>query len=131
MADPSHCTGRMHEGNERVVTGNTGQLFVAYNSGDSTRHGQVEGGARRDVSPKSKPEEDSSDQDTLDSESASASEEETVISEESQEDKIVLRLKTYPKSNSPGPSENDQNSTTAVPPALLGEIRKMIQEECE
>ncbi|KAB5582728.1 hypothetical protein GE09DRAFT_1049702 [Coniochaeta sp. 2T2.1] len=110
-----------------MPTQDNGRTFVGYNS-NSSRRKQVVGG---NVSPRSTPEEDSSDEEATDSGSASDSEEETIISDEIQEDQVGLNSKTdSPVSNKSQVSGEDEKLTIAsVQPALLGEIRKMIQEE--
>lgn len=143
MANPPYRSNVMKNGSETVTTQgdtrNDDPPFVAYNSWNPTWQSDAEGGAHREVSPKSKPEEDSSGNDATDSESASESDEETIISDEIQEDNLALQLAPGPEPISPGSEKpalsvlnsHDEDSATTVPPALLGEIRKMIQEECK
>lgn len=134
MANPPLRPDILQNESDRMATQSTGRLFIAYNSGNSTRHSQADRGVGGDVSPRSKPEDDSSDEDASDSGSATDSEEETIISEEVQEDK-VRQLRADHKSDVSVTNklqvsgQDDKPSATSVPPTLLVELRKMIQEE--
>ena len=132
MANPALRPGVSEVDSGRTNVQINGQQFVGYNI-NSSRRNQVVGGI---VSPKSKPEDDSSGEEATDSESASDSEEETVISDEIQEDQVRQQLNADLKSNLPVSGKqtsavNERLTIASVPPALLGEIRKMIQEECK
>ncbi|OIW27404.1 hypothetical protein CONLIGDRAFT_633761 [Coniochaeta ligniaria NRRL 30616] len=134
MATPVLRPNTLQNERDRMTTQSPEQLFIAYNSGNSTRHGQADAVVRRDVSPRSKPEEDSSDEEATDSGSASDSEEETIISDEIQEEKAQQLSPDHKSDVSLSnklqeSNQDDKPSATSVPPALLGEIRKMIQEE--
>lgn len=119
------------------MTQNNGQSFNGRKSVNTPQHRQNDGGARSDISPSLKPEEDTSDEDATDSGSGSDSEEETIISDEVQEVGLGQQLEADPKSDASVSEKlqvsrhDDEVSAKSVPSALLGEIRKMIQEECK
>lgn len=134
MANPPLRPDTLQIESDRMATQSTGRLFIAYNSANSTRHSQADRVVRGDVSPRSKPEDDSSDEDASDSGSATDSEEETIISEEVQEDKVRQVSADHKSDISVTDklqvsSQDDKPSATSVPPTLLVELRKMIQEE--
>jgi hypothetical protein len=120
------------------MTQNDGQSFNGRKSVNTPQPRQNDGVARSDISPSSKPEEeDTSDEDATDSGSGSDSEDETIISDEVQEVGLGQQLEANPKSDASVSEKlqvsrhDDEVSAKSVPSALLGEIRKMIQEECK
>jgi hypothetical protein len=112
---------------QKPVTHGNGQFFPTRNRGLAVKSGQRVPTSPRDISPKSKSEDESSEEESdTDSESGSDGEEDTIVSEETQEDKG-----SDPSGKPPLSSQDGKNSFAAVPPALLDEIRKMIQNERE
>lgn len=119
-----------------MTTRHDAQFPVARSGPIPPTHRHNGGDVRGEISPRSRPEEpedDPSDEEATDS-SGSDSEEETIISEEVQEDN-AQQLSAETKSDVPVidklqvPTQHDKHSATSVPPALIGEIRKMIQAE--
>lgn len=118
-----------------TATQNNAQFRIHQNSGDSRRDGRPDEVVRGDIPPKRKPRENTSD-DVTDSGSYSDSGEETIISDEIQEHSVQQpNVGSKPDACVPdqlqGFATDDKQSATSasVPPVLLGEIRKMIQEE--
>ena len=138
MANASLRANTSKIGSEWMATRHNAQLPVARNGASFATHLETSRDVGGEISPRSRPaepEDDPSDEEATDS-SDSESEEETIISEEVQENN-AQQLCADPTSKSDtsvinklqGSAHLDEHSATSVPPALIGEIRKLIQAE--
>jgi hypothetical protein len=135
-ANTPHRSNAMETGSLKPAARSNGQLFTTIDRGVAVKSGQRVPTSKRDISPRSKPEDETSEEeDGTDSESGFDGEEDTIVSEEIQAEQIALQSDAVqnPKPSASGKpfasTQDGKDLSAAAPPALLDEIRKMIHDE--